>query len=111
MLPLPFLDFVPMKSSLSHLLSDPQQLLTDVTWISHFIYCASSSFALPKKPLQKSPDFLSHLLYLSIPFPTPNVLFLIIFAELTHSLQKSVLLGQKILTVTKKCMEVDFTLF
>lgn len=62
---------------LSHFISDPQLLLTDVTWISCFIYCASSSFALPKKPLQKSPAFLSHLLYLSIPFPTPNVLFLI----------------------------------
>lgn len=92
----------PCQISLTSRRSTPQLLLTDVTWISFCVCCASFSFVFPKESLQKSLCFLGHLLHLLFLFPTANFLFLIIPSRRDSQSTQFSFSGAEIPTVTKQ---------
>lgn len=94
--------------SLASQLSTPQLFLTDITWISFWVCCASFSFVFPKDSLQKSLSSLCHLLYLPFLFPTSNFLFLIIQSRSDSQSTQFCFSGTKIPLVTKQVYRSRF---
>lgn len=81
----------------------PKLLLTDATWTSFCVYCASSSFVFPKDSLQKSPSFLYHLFYLLFFIHNSQFsLFLIIPSKSDSQSTHFCFSETKISTVTKQ---------